>query len=176
MKNILTETYTEISKIPNIGNQASYIPELAKVDGNLLGVNLITIHNKSFSQGNATTQFSIQSIVKVLSLIVAYQHLDKELWKRVGVEPSGTSFNSLILLELEKGIPRNPFINAGAIVITDVLLDCLENPEEDFLTFVKSLSNETDISYHNDIYESEKKVAYKGNYSLVHFNEIFWKY
>jgi len=104
----------------------------------------------------------------VFSLCLAYKLLDEEIWKRVGVEPSGTSFNSLIQLENDNGIPRNPFINAGAIVISDILLSNLDNPKDDLLAFIKSLSVNKDINYSSKVSASEKSIGYR-NIALCNF-------
>ena len=80
----------------------------------------------------------------------------EDLWKKVGKEPSGTSFNSLIQLEIEKGKPRNPFINAGAIVIADILLSELKNPEEEFLSFIRDMSGNDTIDYNMNVALSER--------------------
>ncbi|MCB0748151.1 MAG: glutaminase, partial [Ignavibacteriae bacterium] len=122
--------------------------------------------------GNCYDKFSIQSIAKVLSLCMAYRILDKKIWERVGVEPSGTAFNSLVQLEADNGIPRNPFINAGAIVISDILISNLENPKEDFLNFVRSISNNSEINYSDKIAKSEKKVGFR-NIALCNFIKSF---
>lgn len=82
------------------------------------------------------------------------------LWKRVGKEPSGTAFNSLVQLEVEKGIPRNPFINAGAIVMTDILLNHLKHPEEEYLRFVRSISGNNQIHYNEEVALSERENGY----------------
>jgi glutaminase len=77
----------------------------------------------------------------VLSLSLAFSLLDEKVWDRVGVEPSGTAFNSLVQLESEEGIPRNPLMNAGAMVIADIPCTELENPKKEFLEFVRSATN-----------------------------------
>lgn len=159
IKEIVESLYDKIKNIEDKGNLASYIPELEKVDPSLFGVHISTIDNLNFGVGNCYDKFSIQSIVKVLSLIMAYRLLGEKLWERVKVEPSGTAFNSLIQLEVENGIPRNPFINAGALVIADVLLSNLSNPKEDFLIFLKNLSNSKAVAYSERIATSEKKVG-----------------
>lgn len=169
---IIQQSCAKLSDFQNSGKQADYIPELAKVNPNLFAVTLTCVNGKQYNYGDSTTPFSIQSISKVLSLIMAYNREKNQLWKRLDVEPSGSPFNSLVLLEYEKGIPRNPFINAGAIVIADVLLDHLENPEQDFLDFVHSISNDKSISYDLKVFESEKKVAYR-NYALIHMMKSF---
>lgn len=161
IEEIVEKLYHKIKETDSKGNLASYIPELKKVNPDFFGVHISTIDNCNFGIGNYHEKFSIQSIVKVLSLIMAYGIVGEKLWERVKVEPSGTAFNSLIQLEVENGIPRNPFINSGAIVIADVLLSNLKNPKDDFLIFVKNLSNSKNISYSERIAISEKKVGYR---------------
>nr|WP_299203261.1 glutaminase [uncultured Brumimicrobium sp.] len=161
VNDIVQNLYEQIKNSEDKGSLASYIPELENIDSTLFGVHISTIDNSNFGVGNCYDKFSIQSIVKVLSLIMAYDLLGEELWTRVKVEPSGTPFNSLIQLEVENGIPRNPFINAGALVIADVLLNNLKNPKEDFLNFVRNLSDSKDITYSSKIASSEKEVGYR---------------
>ena len=161
IEEIVEKLYHKIKETDSKGNLASYIPELKKVNPDFFGVHISTIDNCNFGIGNYHEKFSIQSIVKVLSLIMAYGIVGEKLWERVKVEPSGTAFNSLIQLEVENGIPRNPFINSGAIVIADVLLSNLKKPKDDFLIFVKNLSNSKNISYSERIAISEKKVGYR---------------
>lgn len=163
IKEIVQKLHDKITNIDDKGNLASYIPELKNVNSECFGVHISTVDNLNFGVGNCYDKFSIQSIVKVLSLIMAYRLLGEKLWKRVKVEPSGTAFNSLIQLEVENGIPRNPFINAGALVIADILLSNLNNPKEDFLNFVKNLSNSKEISYSHKIATSEKSVGYRNS-------------
>lgn len=154
---IIQHLYNEINPIEDKGQLASYIPELQNVNPNSFGVHISTLDDFHFGTGNCNDKFSIQSIVKVLSLVMAYRLLGGKLWERVKVEPSGTAFNSLVQLEVENGIPRNPFINAGALVVTDILLTHLDNPKEDFLTFIKTLSNGKNFQYSGKIVVSEKK-------------------
>jgi glutaminase len=143
------------------GTVASYIQELAHIDRNKFGMHLIDAQGNHFGTGDSEEAFSIQSISKVLSLSQAFAIMGDELWKRVGVEPSGDPFNHLSLLELENGIPRNPLINAGALVIADILISHLENPKADFLAYVKSMANDEDIAYDEVVAESEKRSGYK---------------
>ena len=104
---ILDEVYNEIINEENKGKVASYIPELAKVDPSNFGIHLTTVDGNEYGVGNCNDKFSIQSISKVLSLSLAYKLIGDKIWDRVGVEPSGNSFNSLVQLETDLGIPRN---------------------------------------------------------------------
>ncbi|MCB1586570.1 MAG: glutaminase [Xanthomonadales bacterium] len=158
---IIENLYDKIKIIEDNGQLANYIPELTRVNSESFGIHISTVEGLNFGVGNCYEQFSIQSIVKVLSLIISYRILGEDLWKRVKVEPSGTAFNSLVQLEVENGIPRNPFINAGALVIADILLTHLDNPEKDFLDFVKNLSHSREINYSSHIAESEKIAGYR---------------
>ena len=140
---VIENIYQEILPYAKEGKQATYIPELAKVNPDQFGMCINTIYGESASIESADTRFSIQSISKVFSLAMCLSIKGDELWKRVGKEPSGTKFNSLVQLELEQGIPRNPFLNSGAIVMADILLSNLANPEEDFLNFVRAVAGIT---------------------------------
>ena len=106
------------------GRVADYIPALARVDPRHFGLAVVTFDGQVYKAGDADTAFSIQSISKVFTLTMALEKVGADLWKRVGREPSGSAFNSIVQLEAEKGRPRNPLINAGALVVTDALLDC----------------------------------------------------
>lgn len=157
----IKKVYKEVKGIDDKGKLATYIPELANINPGFLGVHISTLDELSFGQGDYRERFSIQSIVKVLTLIMAYRLLGESLWHRVRVEPSGTAFNSLIQLEEENGIPRNPFINAGALVVVDMLLSELENPRVDFLKFVKNLSHSKEVCFSEKLAASEKKVGFR---------------
>lgn len=167
-KKIIESTFEKVNAIEAKGKVATYIPELADVDPNNFGVHVSTINNFGIGKGDFDKRFSIQSMAKVLSLCLAYKILGEQIWSRVDVEPSGTPFNSLVQLESDHGIPRNPFINAGAIVISDILLSHLDNPKEDLLTFIRSLSKNQDIQYSAKIAASEKSSGYR-NIALCNF-------
>lgn len=171
-KVIIEEIYQKIKGIENKGEVASYIPELANVDAENFGIHISTLDQNNFGIGNYETKFSIQSISKVLSLALAYRMLGEKIWERLGVEPSGTPFNSLVQLEVDNGIPRNPFINAGAIVISDILISQLENPKEDFLAFVRNLSNNSELNYSSTVAASEKAIGFR-NVALCNFIKSF---
>ncbi|HZJ79427.1 MAG TPA: glutaminase [Dysgonamonadaceae bacterium] len=169
---IFEEIYTELAKVENKGVVAEYIPELSKIDPNKFGVQLTTVENDKFAFGDWDERFSIQSIAKVFSYVLAYSRIKSDLWDRVGVEPSGTAFNSLVQLENDKGIPRNPFINAGAIVVCDILVSELEKPKEDVLAFIRELSGIKDINFNSRVAESERLTGFI-NMALVNFMKSF---
>lgn len=168
----IDKIYQHILTEENQGALPTYIPELANIDPNKFGVAYFGIDKTAFGVGDYREKFSIQSIVKVLAMALAYRHLGNEIWERVGVEPSGTSFNSLVQLEADKGIPRNPFINAGAIVVCDILWTLLPNPKQDFLNFVRDLANSQDIHYNEKVAESEKSVGYR-NFAMCYYIKSF---
>lgn len=157
---ILENIYREIQPFAKEGKQADYIPALAKVNPDQFGMCIHTIYGEICSIEQADTRFSIQSISKVFALAMCLSLKGDDLWKRVGKEPSGTAFNSLVQLEVEKGIPRNPFINAGAIVLTDILLTHLERPEEEFLAFVRAVAGDDTLEYNEEVAVSEREKGY----------------
>lgn len=171
-KEIIEEVYLKVEKLEDKGHLATYIPELANVDSENFGVYISTVDGFSFGIGNCYDKFSIQSIAKVLSLSLGYRIIGEKLWERLGVEPSGTAFNSLVQLETDHGIPRNPFMNAGAIVVCDVLLSNLENPKEEFLDFVRSTANNPELNYSKKIAASESVVGFR-NVALCNFIKSF---
>ncbi|WP_372792274.1 glutaminase [Lutibacter sp.] len=171
-KKIFIKIANELATFKDNGNVANYIPELGTVDPSKFGVHLTTINDKHFNFGDSNEKFSIQSISKVLSLVMAYNFEGEKLWKRVGVEPSGTAFNSLIQLETDLGIPRNPLINAGALVISDILVSHLKNPKKDFIEFVRRVSGISTIDYCTRIAESEKSTGYR-NTALINLMKSF---
>ncbi len=169
---ILEEIYSQSKSLPIIGNIATTIPELANVNPDKFGICLTTIDGNEFSIGDCNEKFSIQSVSKALSVTLAFSYLGEKIWERVGVEPSGNPFNSLVQLEYEKGIPRNPFINAGALVIADMLVSCLKNPKEDFLNFIREISGCDTINYNLKVAKSEKDTGFR-NAALTNFLKSF---
>lgn len=143
------------------GEVATYIPELAKVSPEKFGMHLTSIEGEEFSFGDCDEHFSIQSISKVFSLTLSLLKGGEELWNRVGVEPSGDPFNSLVQLEYENGVPRNPLINSGALVVCDTLIGHLKNPRDEYLEFVRKLANDNSIEYDESVASSEKSKGYR---------------
>lgn len=171
-KKIIEDIYLELKNIDDTGEVANYIPELATVSPDNFGVSITTTNKENFGVGDFDTKFSIQSISKVFALTLAYKFEDAELWERVNIEPSGNPFNSLLQLEANLGIPRNPFINSGAIVVCDVLCSHLKKPKEDFLNFCKELSNNTTLKYNEKVAQSEKESGFR-NIALCNFIKSF---
>ncbi|MBB6680319.1 glutaminase [Aequorivita sp. 609] len=169
---ILEEIYSSLKKTKDTGEVASYIPELAKIPKDKLGIHLQLITGEDYAVGDALEKFSIQSISKVFSLSKAFQLVGNKILTRVDVEPSGNPFNHLSLLELENGIPRNPLINSGAIVVADILLSNLKNPKEDFLNFVRELAHDDSISYNEKVAESERETGFN-NFAAANLLKSF---
>lgn len=152
----LEELLDEIRPLIGEGHVADYIPALANVNPNQLGIAVCMANGDVFTAGDADIRFSIQSISKVFALTAALTRFSEdELWTRVGREPSGQAYNSLIQLEFEKGKPRNPFINAGALVVADMLQSRLSAPKQRMLELLRKLANSTDIYIDYDVADSE---------------------
>lgn len=152
---LLQQLLTEYQPLAREGNVASYIPALAQVDPNLAGVAVATLDGNVFKAGAADQLFSLQSVSKIFGLVMAMNRLGDELWQRVNMEPSGQPFNSIVQLEWEHGIPRNPVINAGAILVADVLVSHYSASKTAFLTFLRSLCRCDTIYADNKVYLSE---------------------
>ncbi len=171
-QSILNEIQRKVNATQSSGKVASYIPELAKVPPDKFGMNLCSVTGEEFCFGDSKERFSIQSITKVLTLSLALLKVDTAVWKRVGVEPSGNPFNSLIQLEYENGIPRNPLINSGAIVICDLLIDYLKDPKTDYLQFVRMIAGNDTIDYDQKVAESENKEGHR-NRAMINLIKAF---
>ncbi|KPD24266.1 MULTISPECIES: glutaminase A [Idiomarina] len=156
----------------NTGKVADYIPALAAVDPEQCALTVATLDGETFTFGDTQTQFSIQSISKIFGLILAMERLGDELWERVKMEPSGQAFNSIVQLEWEKGIPRNPMINAGAILVSDVLVSHYSASKNAVLSFVRSLCGNEEVYADHEVHESEKDHGHR-NAALAHLMKSF---
>jgi glutaminase len=154
------------------GAVADYIPALANVPPRQFGIAIATVDGALHRAGSADQAFSIQSISKLFALALALQREGDDLWQRVGREPSGTPFNSLVLLERESGVPRNPFVNAGALVITDVLCHRYLQPERAVLEFVHRLLGRTSVAIDTQVARSERLHSDR-NSAIAHFMRSF---
>lgn len=160
MKTIIKSIYDNYRNFTGAGKVADYIAPLANVPADKYAISVCTIEGEKYNIGDYKEKFSIQSISKVLTLAMLAPLTGEELWECVGKEPSGSPFNSLVQLEYEKGIPRNPFINAGAIVIADILMTELDDPEKEFLDFIRALAGNDAIDYNMEVSLSEREKGY----------------
>ena len=170
-QSLLNEIHGTIKKQVVTGKVATYIPELAEVQASEFGMHLCCLNNGNYAIGTDEKRFSIQSISKVLSLTLALQ-ADVYPMNRVDVEPSGDPFNSLVLLEQEHGIPRNPLINSGALVIADLLISNFEKPKEKFLNLLQTLGGSSSIKINQKVFLSEKNNSHR-NTALLHLMKSF---
>lgn len=171
-QSVIDEIAREIARQPPSGHVADYIPELSKIDGDRFGMTITCVDGSAFATGDVDQRFSTQSIAKVFALALAMTRAPEEIWHRIGVEPSGTAFNSLVQLEYEAGIPRNPFINAGAIVLADILLSRFDDPVVELLALVRQLADEPSVDVNRAVAQSELTTGYR-NEALANLMKSF---
>ena len=174
LKSVVDDIAAAMAKRTDRGTVASYIPELASVDPHAFGIAVADAAGNVVVAGDADLPFSIQSISKVFTLTLALGMIGDQLWSRVGREPSGSAFNSIVQLEREKGIPRNPFINAGAIAVTDVILSG-HAPREalgNILRFMQFLANDSSIFIDKAVAASEHRTGFR-NAALANYMKSF---
>ncbi|WCT74374.1 glutaminase [Sphingomonas naphthae] len=171
---IVREIAEEMAAAPDRGQVATYIPPLAAVSPRRFGMAVIEADGTAHLAGDAEAPFSIQSVSKVFALTLALGKVGDQLWQRVGREPSGSAFNSIVQLETESGIPRNPFINAGAIVVADMLL-AGHAPREaigEILRFVRALAGDDTIFIDEAVARAEQETGYR-NAALANYMHAF---
>ena len=169
---ILQELYAQFSRREERGKVADYIPALAKVQPSHFGVSLQLLDEKPIGYGDWQMRFSIQSVSKLFTFAMAFAQRGETIWERLGKEPSGTSFNALFQLEAEKGIPRNPFINAGAMVISDMLMSDYDKPMQQLLKFLHRLTGDESIGYDEEVFLSELEYGNR-NAALAYLMKSF---
>jgi len=170
---ILDEIAATLAPERGGGKVATYIPALARVDPMQFGIALCTRDGHEYAAADAGTRFSIQSISKVFSLALAMGRVGDALWTRIGREPSGNPFNSLVQLEWEQGVPRNPFINAGAIAVADRLVSNCADARADLLALLSSLCGEA-VAFDEEVAASEAATGFR-NVALANFMRSFGK-
>lgn len=169
---ILNRIHTSVTPLLDDGKVASYIPELASVSPDQFGMAIVDMQGNVFSVGSAITSFSIQSISKLFGLTLVFHLKGDSIWQHLGREPSGNPFNSLVQLEREQGKPRNPFINAGALVVTDMLCSRYPSAENALINFIQKLANNTTITFDQRVADSERRTSDR-NAAMAHFMKSF---
>ena len=171
---VVREIVEEMRRRPDRGEVATYIPELARVDAKAFGLVVIDVDGRVAAAGDSEMPFSIQSISKVFTLTLALGKVGDRLWRRVGREPSGSPFNSIVQLEFERGIPRNPFINAGAIAVTDVIVSGHQPREAlgEILRFMQFVADDPSITIDKAVAASEQKTGFR-NIALANYMKSF---
>jgi len=172
---LLQEILQRTQALPNDGAVANYIPALAEVDPEYLGIAVAELDGKVHIAGDAQMPFSIQSISKIFGLTLAMERVGDQLWNRVRMEPSGHAFNSIVQLEWEHGIPRNPFINAGAIVVADTLVSHYSASRTALTQFIRNLAQNPLIFVDEVVWESEREHGARNAalaYLMKSFNNI----
>jgi glutaminase len=154
------------------GTVARYIPALARVPADRFGIAVVELDGTVHASGDAHERFSIQSIAKLFSVTQALRAIGEGIFLRVGREPSGTAFNSLVQLEVERGIPRNPFLNAGALVVADVLLGAREAAFDELLAFIRERAGHGTIDVDREVLDSERATGFR-NAALANFLRSF---
>jgi glutaminase len=168
---LLEEIVATLSaELGQAGHVADYIPALARVPAGQFGIALRTCDGYEAHAGDSTTPFSVQSISKLFTLTLGMREMGEALWERIGREPSGNPFNSLVQLESEQGLPRNPFINAGAIAVTDRLVSRLDAKAE-MLELLSSLCGDR-VEFDEEVARSEAATGFR-NIALANFMKSF---
>lgn len=165
---VLDRIAEEITGLTDRGRPADYIPALASADPRRFGMAVAELDGTVYGVGEWQQPFSTQSVTKVFTLALALARKGDPLWDHVGREPSGNPFNSLVQLEYENGIPRNPFINAGALVVTDQLHRMTGDASGVLLDFLRAESGNHDLDFDRDVAASETAHGDR-NAALAHF-------
>lgn len=171
---LVVDIADEMATLTERGEVATYIAPLAAIDPKRFGLCVVTADGAVHMAGDALEPFSIQSISKVFALTLALGKIGEALWQRVGREPSGTSFNSIVQLEREQGIPRNPFINAGALVVADVNLagHAPRIAIGELLRFVRHLADDETIAIDEAVARAEQATGFR-NIALASYMKAF---
>jgi glutaminase len=167
-QDLLEEIRREVRPHFGKGKVADYIPALARVPPDKFGMALVTVEDEEYVVGDGDEPFSIQSISKLFTLMLTMSMVGDEIWTRCGKEPSGTAFNSLVLLEHEAGVPRNPFVNAGALVVVDCMMGHAKDARRTLRDYIRVLAQNFAIEADPCVARSEKSTGFL-NAALANF-------
>lgn len=168
----LAAIFDEVVPLFGKGRVADYIPALARVKPNQFGMAIAMVDGQHYAVGDAHVPFSIQSISKLFTFVLALKLIGDDVWQRIGREPSGNAFNSMVQLETECGIPRNPFINAGALVVTDILTQRYAHLDLALLNFLRRMTDSPDLNWNKEVAKSERDTAHR-NMAMAYFMKSF---
>ena len=154
------------------GKVADYIPALAAIDPNQFGLCIATIDGAIHTFGGSKTRFSIQSVSKLFTLELLVELLGESVWQHIGRSPTNSAFNSLGWLEQEKGKPYNPFVNAGALAVTDRIMNSTAMALHSILQHVRQLADDQSIDI-NDIISSSERATCDRNEAIAHLMKSF---
>ncbi|MEE8551038.1 MAG: glutaminase A [Gemmatimonadota bacterium] len=150
------------------GRVADYIPELRRANAEDQGISLCFLDGAVVSAGVAHQTFTIQSISKTIALLYVLESLgSKQVFSRVGKEPTGEPFNSGLSFQVGSKRPTNPMINAGAIVVSSMFPG--GDPDQQFkgfLRFIRKVCGNPNLEIQEDVYRSEKATGHN-NRSLA---------
>ena len=151
------------------GKVATYIPELGKADPHQLGIVMNPLIGEKICLGDYDVRFTMQSVSKVIMLIVALEVCGlKAVFRKVGMEPSGEAFDSLVELDVNNSKPYNPLINSGALAVCGLLLP--EVSFQDMVRYTRNVCADPDIELNNDVFDSEMKTCSR-NRSIAYLLE-----
>ncbi len=172
LQRVLAQIDEEARTLFGKGKVADYIPALAQVPPRQFGMAVALTTGEAFVVGEGRKPFSIQSVSKLFTFVMALKTCGDALWQRVGREPSGTRFNSMVQLESERGVPRNPFINAGALVVTDMLTTRYAHFDLAFLGKLRRLTDDPNLRWNPVVAASERATGHR-NMAMAYFMKSF---
>jgi glutaminase len=154
------------------GKVANYIPALARVPADRFGIAVATVDGRVHERGAAREEFSIQSISKLFTLALAVDLLGDDVWARIGRSPTNAAFNALGWLETERGHPYNPFVNAGALSVSDLIMNRMATPLPALLAFMGRAADDEHVDIDFEVSESERETCDR-NAAIAHLMKSY---
>lgn len=171
---MLNQIIENNKKYRNEGAVADYIPELSKVNPEYVALSVVTDKGKIINAGDVTQKFTIQSISKIIALMIAVEEQgEQKVFSKVGYYGTNKPFNHYSNLETEK-TPLNPMMNAGAILITSMIEGIGEEPFQKILERIKYITKNNTLNYNKAVYNSERETGdrNKGIFYLLKNNGL----